>query len=191
MIDWHIERFYLAADAGVSGHTATHRISILEASYIVFRRPAWFENIGKRLVKASKLCFFDTALAAWLIGISREEHLANHPLHGALFENLAILEFLKASLNQGERPNLHFYRDSGGNEADLVLEAGRQLHLVEIKSARTICPDAVRPIANIRRALGERIAGATLIYGNTETQRRSEFSAIGLTGITKLFDNHG
>lgn len=174
----------LAADAGVSGNTASHWISILEASYIVFRLPPWFENIGKRLVKTSKLYFYDTALAAWLMGISQIEHLAAHPLRGGLFENLAVLEFLKAYANRGERPNLHFYRDSAGQEADLLLETGRQLHLVEIKSAQTIGSDAMRSIGNIRRALADRVSGATLVYGGSEAQLRSNFSAIPLTDIS-------
>lgn len=174
----------LAADVGVSGNTASHWISILEASYIVFRLPPWFENIGKRLVKTPKLYFYDTALAAWLIGVSKIEHLAAHPLRGGLFENLAVLEFFKAYANRGERPNLHFYRDSAGQEADLLIETGRQLHLVEIKSGQTISSDAMRPISNIRRALGDRVSGATLVYGGSEAQRRSHFSAIPLADIS-------
>ena len=175
----------LAADVGVSGNTAGHWISILEASYIVFRLPPWFENIGKRLVKTPKLYFYDTALAAWLMGITKIEHLAAHPLRGGLFENLAVLEFFKAYANRGERPNLHFYRDSAGQEADLLIEAGRQLHLVEIKSAQTISSDAMRSISNIRRTLADRVSGATLVYGGNETQRRSDFSVIPLAGISE------
>jgi len=176
----------LAADVGISGHTAAAWLSLLEASYIVFRLPPWFENLGKRLVKSPKLYFYDTGLAAWLVGMTRREHLPAHPLRGHLFENLAVLEFLKAYFNRGERPRLHFYRDSGGNEADLVLENGRQLHLVEIKSAATVSPDAMRPIGNIRRALGERVAAATLVYGGSEAQKRSDFSVIGVPMISGM-----
>lgn len=176
----------LAADTGISGHTAAEWLALLEASYIVFRLPPWFENIGKRLVKSPKLYFCDTGLAAWLLGITRREHLPAHPLRGHLFENLAVLEFFKASFNRGERPSLHFYRDSGGNEADLVLEDGNHLHLVEIKSAATVSPDAMRPIGNIRRALGERVSSATLVYGGDEVQARSNFSVIGIGQIGGL-----
>ena len=152
----------------------------------MFRLPPWFENLGKRLVKSPKLYFYDTGLAAWLVGMTRREHLPSHPLRGHLFENLAVLEFLKAYFNRGERPHLHFYRDSGGNEADLVLEDGRQLHLVEIKSAATVSSDAMRPIANIRRALGERVAAATLVYSGSEAQKRSDFSIIGVPMISAM-----
>ena len=168
----------LAADAGVSGHTAREWITLLEASYIVFRLPPWFANIGKRLVKSPKLYFHDVGLAAWLVGIRQSEHLAAHPLRGHLFENLAVLEVLKTYANAGERPDLHFFRDSAGNEADLVLEHGATLMLVEIKSARSVAPDAMRAVAAIRRGLAARATWSALVYDGAEAQRRSDFDVV-------------
>lgn len=168
----------LAADAGVSGHTAREWIALLEASFIVFRLPPWFANIGKRLVKSPKLYFHDVGLAAWLIGIRRAEHLPSHPLRGHLFENLAVLEVLKTYANAGERPDLHFFRDSAGNEADLVLESRANLTLVEIKSARSVAPDAMRGVAAVRRGLGDRAAWSALVYDGDEAQRRSDFDVV-------------
>lgn len=169
----------LAADVGISGHTAREWIALLEASFIVFRLPPWFANIGKRLIRSPKLYFYDVGLAAWLLGIRRSEHLATHPLRGHLFENLAVLEVLKTYANAGERPDLHFFRDSAGNEADLVLEQGnRRLMLLEIKSARTVASDAMRAITAIRRGLGERVAWSALIHDGNEAQRRSDFDVV-------------
>lgn len=174
----------LAADVGVSGHTAREWINLLEASYIVFRLPPWYANIGKRLIKSPKLYFYDVGLAAWLIGIKKKEHLAAHPLRGHLFENLAVLEVLKTFHNAGEHPDLHFYRDSAGNEADLVLQSGAEMTLIEIKSAQTASTDAMRTIANIRRGLNEkRAVRSALIYGGAEAQRRSEFDVVPCTAI--------
>jgi predicted AAA+ superfamily ATPase len=168
----------LAGDAGVSGHTAREWITLLEASFIVFRLPPWFANIGKRLVKSPKLYFYDVGLAAWLIGIRQQEHLAQHPLRGHLFENLAVLEVVKAYANAGERTELHYFRDSAGNEADLVLEHGPRLLLLEMKSARTVASDAMRSMASIRRGLGERPTWSALVYDGDEAQRRSEFDVV-------------
>lgn len=168
----------LAADVGISGHTAREWISLLEASFIVFRLPPWFANIGKRLVKSPKLYFYDVGLAAWLVGIRSPEHLPTHPLRGNLFENLAVLEVLKTYANAGERPDLHFFRDSAGNEADLVLETGSTLMLLEVKSACSVAPDAMRGAAAVRRGLGERVRWSALIYDGTEAQRRSDFDVV-------------
>ena len=168
----------LGNDVGVSAHTVNEWLSLLEASYIIFRLPPWFANIGKRLIKSPKLYFHDVGLAAWLIGITREEHLATHPLRGYLFENLVVLEALKTLHNRGEKPNLHFYRDSAKNEADLVLEQGDGIRLLEIKSAQTVASDAIRPTRQVAGILGERVKGMGLVYGGEEYQKRSDFEVL-------------
>lgn len=175
----------LAADVGVSGHTAREWISLLEASFIVFRLPPWFANIGKRLIKSPKLYFYDVGLAAWLVGIRQPEHLVAHPLRGHLFENLAVLEVLKTYANSGERPDLHFFRDSAGNEADLVLQHAATLLLVEIKSARSVAPDVMRSVAAIRRGMGERATWSALVYDGAEAQRRSDFDVVPCTELRR------
>lgn len=168
----------LAADVGISGHTAREWITLLEASFIVFRLPPWFANIGKRLVKSPKLYFYDVGLAAWLVGIRQADYLATHPLRGHLFENLAVLEVMKTYANAGQRPDLHFFRDSAGNEVDLVLEHGGTLNLIEIKSARSVAPDAMRGAAAVRRGLGGHMTWAALVYDGEEAQRRSDFDLV-------------
>lgn len=175
----------LAADVGISGHTAREWMTMLEASFIVFLLPPWFANIGKRLVKSPKIYFCDVGLAAWLMGITAREHLAAHPLRGNLFENLIVLEVLKCRYNAGLRTNLHFFRDSGGNEVDLVLEEGNSLTLAEIKSAQTFASDALRPLERVRRTLAERVTGAALINGGNERQTRSELEIVPYYGVAE------
>ena len=94
----------LAADCGITHNTAREWLSVLEASYIVYLLRPHFQNFNKRLVKTPKLYFFDTGLAAWLLGIREPGQLVFHAQRGALFENLVIGEFLKARLNRGEPP---------------------------------------------------------------------------------------
>ena len=88
---------------------------------MLFLLPPWFENLGKRLIKSSKLYFYDTGLATWLMGINDLAQLATHPLRGHLFENLVITEFAKYFKNQGERARLHFWRDSNSQKMDLIV----------------------------------------------------------------------
>lgn len=173
----------LGADVGVSAHTVQEWLNLLEASYIVFRLPPWFANIGKRLTKTPKLYFYDVGLAAWLMGITQPSYLPTHPLRGNLFENLVILEVLKTLHNVGTKPHLHFYRDVRGNEADLLLESGDKLHLLEIKAAQTVASDAMQPAMRVQAALGERVAGMMLVYGGLEAQRRSAFEVLPYTQV--------
>ena len=168
----------IANDVGVSGHTINEWMSLMEASYISFRLPPWFANIGKRLIKSPKLYFYDVGLAAWLMGITREEHLATHPLRGFLFENMVVMEVLKTFYNRGEKPNMYFYRDSGKYEADILLDGGEGIDLLEIKSAQTVASGAMRPTRTIAGILGESVKSMSLVYGGDAYQKRSDFEVI-------------
>jgi len=168
----------IANDVGVSSHTINDWTTLLEASFITFRLPPWFANIGKRLIKSPKIYFYDVGLAAWLMGITREEHLAVHPLRGHLFENMVVLEALKAIHNQGEKTNMYFYRDSAKNEVDILLEAGDGISLLEVKSAQTVASDAMKPARVVADILGERVKDMSLVYGGKDYQKRSDFEVL-------------
>ena len=127
----------LASDTGVDAKTIKEWLSILEASFVIFKLSPYFENFGKRVTKSPKYCFMDTGLLCYLLGIEKPEQVTRDPLVGQLFENLIVLEAIKARYNQGKIPNLYFYRDSHGNEIDLLYASGRDLVGIEIKSAST------------------------------------------------------
>jgi uncharacterized protein len=173
----------LSNDVGVSQPTIASWISLLEMGYVVFLLPPWFENLGKRLIKSPKLYFYDTGLAAWLMGVNQVDQLAAHPLRGHLFENLVVTEFAKYFENQGERARLHFWRDSNGQEVDLVVENGMQsnrLGLVEIKSSQTYHSDFSKSLRQVGRLLGERVERKMVVYGGTEQYVRDGVEVVGL-----------
>ncbi len=130
----------LASDVGVDAKTIREWLSILEASFVVYKLSPYFENFGKRVIKSPKYYFTDTGLLSYLLGIEKPEQVTRDPLVGQLFENLIVLEALKTRYNQGQMPNLYFYRDSHGNEIDLLYASGRNLVGIEVKSAATFTP---------------------------------------------------
>ena len=162
----------LAADTGISHQTARNWMTLLEASFIVFRMPPFFTNIGKRLVKSPKLYFYDVGLAGHLLGLESELHVNRHPLRGNLFENMIIIEALKYRLHRGKRGNLSFYRDSNGNEVDLLLGLGPDFFPIEIKAGMTINRDYFKGLQNIG-GLFNLPHGSGLIYGGNERQERT------------------
>lgn len=131
----------LANDTGVSATTVAEWISVLESSFIIFKLEPYFENYTKRLVKSSKIYFYDTGLACYLLGIKSAEQVSRDPLVGNLFENMVILEILKSEFNKAKEKNLYFFRDSKGFEVDLIIADGRKIIPVEIKSASTYNSD--------------------------------------------------
>jgi predicted AAA+ superfamily ATPase len=143
----------LAADIGVSQPTARAWMSVLEATYIVKLVPGWFGNISKRLVKAPKLHFVDTGLACALLGISDEKVLDTHPLRGPLVESWFAGELLKAQAAHGLRSRIFHWRDQNAAEADLGVDLGGKLTVIEVKSAMTVHQDWARSLERMTSAL--------------------------------------
>lgn len=154
----------LSNDVGVSVPTITEWMSILQASYIVWKLPPYFANINKRLVKTPKLYFYDTGLLCYLLGIENVQQLKTHPLRGSIFENMVLNEVLKSRFNQGKDNNLCFYRENKGAEVDLVSPQSNKLSIMEIKSAKTFTKDFMRGIKHLEEILGEDIVRSCVVY---------------------------
>lgn len=177
----------LAADCGIAQPTAKAWLSILEASFILFRLPAWSGNLRKRLVKMPKLHFHDTGLACWLMGIRTPEQLRTHPLRGAVFESWVISEIAKHRINAGERGGLSFYRDQHKVEADLLVETPEGVRVVEVKSGQTVTADLLAPAKRIAETLGEVAAREPLVvYGGDAAQTRSDVRVVPWHAIADL-----
>lgn len=160
----------IATEVGVSVKTIQSWTSVLEASYVIFRLPPYYENINRRLIKAPKLYFYDVGLAAYLLGIEETAQLERDPLRGALFENMVVMEFLKNRFNKGMDSNLYFYRDSHHSEVDLISKTANSLEAFEIKSAQTFHPDFLKGLFKFKK-LFEKLRKMALIYdGELQSQ---------------------
>ena len=164
----------LGNDAGVSHSTAREWLSVLEASYIAFLLPSYHANISKRLIKTPKLFFYDVGLAAYLLGIESPDQIFTHPLKGALFENLVVVEVLKERYNRGKRSNLYFYRDSQGHEIDLLYTLADRFVAIEAKAGETLSRDYFKGFRELRRVLPEQVAGELLVYGGDEERVQND-----------------
>lgn len=172
----------LGADSGISHTTVREWLTVLEASYIIFRLPPYYANISKRLVKTPKLYFCDVGLAAYLMGIENADQVATHPLRGPLFENAVVGEALKCRYNRGNQPNLTFFRDAKGLECDLFYPADGGMVAFEVKSGATISSEHFRSLHRIAE-LVPGITSKTLVYGGTTRQSRSDVQAITLADL--------
>jgi len=147
----------LSAETGVSVPTINEWLSVLEASYVLFRLLPFYRNVSKRLIKTPKIYFYDTGLVCYLCGIESEQQLATHPLRGAVFENLAVLEFLKKRFNAGKDANLYFYRDQSQHEVDILQEFGNQYHAYEVKSAKAFHPSFLDNLKYLKSVMGDNL----------------------------------
>lgn len=176
----------LASDTGVSSNTIKQWISILEASFLVFRLQPYYDNFGKRLIKTSKIYFTDTGLAAYLLGIESIDQLARDPLRGNLIENLVILELIKFRYNQGFEPFLYFFRDAKGHEVDALFQRGKDLIPIAIKAGQTFQPDFLKNI-NYFKTLTNKVIKEYLIYSGDTLPQYKGTHVLNLFEAYKVF----
>ena len=160
----------ISNDLGVSVPTINSWVSILAASYIVFLLEPYHENIGKRLIKSPKLYFYDVGLASYLLGIETIVQMERDPLRGNLFENMVIAELIKKRLNKGLDHNLFFYRDSNGNEVDILYKQANRFTPVEIKAASTYTSDFLKGIVKLRKQAPAMSDGYIIYTGTQEAK---------------------
>lgn len=154
----------LAGEVGTSSNTINTWVNALAASYIAYMLPPYFVNIGKRLIKSPKIYFYDTGLAAYLLGIENEKQLSVHPLKGALFENMVVNEAMKNRLNKGKDPNLYFYRDKSQKEVDLLHTVANDIYAYEIKSAKSFHKEFFKGIDYVKGIFKDQITRSAIIY---------------------------
>ncbi|MEM6768383.1 MAG: ATP-binding protein, partial [Bacteroidota bacterium] len=161
----------LANEVGVDYKTIQSWLGVLQASYIIHFLPPYFRSFNKRIIKTPKLYFYDTGLLCYLLRISTDTDLVQHPYRGNIFENFIANELLKRRFNQGQPSNLYFWRDRTGNELDIIIDEGTYLIPVEIKSGQSIRQDFFKNMEFWKKLTGQ--SGGVVYYGGEENQKRS------------------
>jgi predicted AAA+ superfamily ATPase len=176
----------LGNDAGVSDATVKRWISILETSYIVFRLPPYNKNIGKRVVKAAKLYFYDPGLVCYLLQIQQED-LASHSNKGNIFESFIISDILKHYHNHGIDPRVYFWRDKTENEVDCIMQDGQKLIPIEIKAGRTFNTRFLDGLNYWDAMAHEESTPGSVIFGGSAQQVRPHKALVSWQSIENIF----
>lgn len=182
-----LNQHQLAIDAGISHTTVAEWLNILEANYILFQLQPYHENFNKRLIKSRKLYFYDSGLACHLLGIRSADQLSIHVNRGAIFEGFVVSELKKHALNCGRRLPLFFWRDSNGNEIDLLLETEQGLMAIEIKSTATFRADLLKGLKKWRKISGQE-TNLKLVYAAEEQNSINGIELVSWMGLGRLLD---
>jgi predicted AAA+ superfamily ATPase len=166
----------LALEVGVDAKTINIWIGILEMTFVAFRLQPYHKNFNKRLVKMPKLYFYDTGLAAALLGIENSQQLELNSYRGVLFENFVVLDLLKRRYNEAKASNLFFWRDSAGNELDILIDHSEQLIPVEVKSGQTVTPAFFKGLNYWQKITGSE--GGYVIYTGNQLEKRSQWRTL-------------
>ncbi len=124
----------ISNDVGASSAIIKEWMALLENAYIIYILHPWSRNATSRAVKSPKMYFIETGLLTSLARISSPKEIGISSMTGALFENMVVMDALKARCNSAAEPKLYFYRDNNGVEVDLILEKGQKedLELFEV-----------------------------------------------------------
>jgi len=164
----------LANECGISQPTTKSWISALESSYVVFMLQPFHENFSKRLVKTPKLYFYDTGLLCYLLKIKHHDQVLTHSFKGFLFENMMVAEYVKRMYHKNDLHDICFWRDSSGNEVDLIEQEGLNLKLTEIKSTQTVMPELFKGFKYFEQHSKKNNLVKTLVYTGTDSQKRAD-----------------
>ena len=168
----------LARAFGVGHPTVRRYLDTLSAALVVRQLQPWFENLGKRQVKAPKVYVADSGLLHSLLDLGTHEDLVGHPKVGASWEGFAMGEVL-ARLGAPPR-QCFFWATHAGAELDLLVVRGTRRFGFEFK--HTAAP---RLTASMRVALRDlKLERLDVVYVGSETFALSpNVRALGLSRV--------
>ena len=174
----------LSNELGISANTVKSWLSTLQASYVVFNLKPFFTNTKKRLIKSSKVYFTDSGIASWLLDITSPSQMNIDKMRGHLFENMVICNILKFFLNRGKQPAIYFYRDSNGNEVDLLIRNKEKYDLVEIKSSETFNTEFLKGIRSFEKEFPDLTGLKYIIYNGED---KGEVNGVKILNYQSFF----
>lgn len=161
----------LASACGITVPTVRAWLSVLETGHLITLLPPYYRNFEKRIIKSPKLYFLDSGLLCYLLGITSADALKESPALGAIFESMVIAEYHKSRFFEGKEPNAYFYRDTNGNEIDLITEDDGRLLFYEIKSGATMQKKYFDTMQKIGKKAGVKSPDMICIYGGDASLR--------------------
>ena len=167
-----LNRYELAKQTGVDTKIILAWLGLLENSYLVYLLQPWYNNMNKRIVKTPKLYFYDTGLLCYLLGIKSVTALQKNNAYGALFENWVMSEIKKNNFNAARNEGMYYFRDSAGNEVDLISEREGELVAIEIKAGGKINNNMLRGLMYWQKYQPK--SQSILVYGGKSNELINE-----------------
>jgi hypothetical protein len=163
---------------GVADTTVRRYIDMLSATFMVRQLPPWFENIGKRQVKAPKIYIRDSGLLHTLLGVEGPDALHFHPKIGPSWEGFAIEEIIRKY--QAAEGECYFWSAYGRAELDLLIIKGGKRIGFEVKHTDT--PKATKSLLAAQKELS--VDELYVVYPGRERFPLTEFiHAVGLADL--------
>ena len=156
----------LAQAAGLDRRTTLGYHEMLTVLRLVDDVPAWHSNRLKRLTSMPKRYLTDPGLAAWLMGVDRESLRRDTDARGRIIDTYVAAQLRTEAAAASRRVQMFHLRTQGGeHEIDLVVEIGRRLAAIEVKTSSAPSARDARHIAWLRDRLPpEQFAGGVVFH---------------------------
>lgn len=167
----------LSREAAIGYETARRYLDVLEDTLVLFRVPAWSGSDRASLVAHPKLLLFDIGVRNAILRRPLDRPLDDE--RGLLLEHFVGLELARRMSGLWPGGRLYHFRTRHGAEVDYVVESGRELWAIEVKSSRMVDARDVRgfqALADRTRRLKRRI----VVFLGSRRQKLGEVEAIPL-----------
>jgi hypothetical protein len=161
-----VDQTTLRQAAGVAKATGEAYEDLLRNLFVVDLVPAWWSNRLKRLVRAPKRYFTDSALALAALRVDLQGLLKDGHLLGRMLDTLVLAQ-LRAELSRCDsRPRLfHLRQEQGRREVDAIVEyGGGRVFALEIKATASPGVEDARHLVWLRDQLGKRFLGGAVLH---------------------------
>jgi len=119
----------LSRSMGLSDKTVRSYLDILAGTFMVRQFQPWYENIGKRQVKAPKIYLRDSGILHGLLNLPDFNNLTAYPRVGASWEGFVLEQVLSTI----KTPEAYFWSTYTGAEIDLLFMHQGRRYAIEAK----------------------------------------------------------
>lgn len=137
-----------ARETGVASKTIKDYYQVLEDTLIAFALQPYLKSARKRLTAHPIYYLFDLGVLNALCRRLGGELVKGTDLYGRLFEQFIILEIYRLNRYLEKDWPMFYWRTSQGAEVDMILETGKQLWAIEIKSGSRVRSSDLRGLHN-------------------------------------------
>lgn len=165
--------------------TIRRYIELLKSLFLLYPLPSWSRNIDKKLSKASKIYFSDTALLLQSMDFNEERLLKLPNVLGQVFENFVVMELVKQATWSSEPVKLNHYRTQDQKEVDVVLESpsGRVVG-IEIKLSSIVRKDDLKGLMSLKESCGADFHKGIIFYtGDKMLPFGDSFTALPISAL--------
>jgi len=178
----------LSRSLGIPQTTLKRYFNLLQGTFLIQRIPPWSTNLGKRVVKSSKIMVTDTGLITALLDFNAEK-LATDPVRlGRILETFVAMELKKQLTWSETSPELYHFRTNSGDEVDLLLEdsAGKIVG-IEIKSTSSVKTSDLKGLKYLQETTGEKFQRGIILYtGKQIVPFSAKIHALPLNALWQL-----